>query len=152
MRKPTDPRHHGLKEPVKVFTKTDHIFLADLDVDSKVPLQAVIDVWHRMHGNLLLEGYRLTEGPHFVVHNYYGNAPLGLMYSYEWDNFNYAEEMLAYDLAIATYELDLAAFLQREKEISKHPPNLGEKIERAKQRLANLEATRDGQPLPFPEL
>lgn len=148
IKKPQDPRKHGLKEPSKVLTETGRIYIADLGQDHKTPLRAVIDAWHKALKDHDFRGHRISEGPHFTS-SYYGNAPLVLLYTYEWDNPAYEAEKTAYDVTIAQYEKDLAACALYEEE-AKKPPNLTEKIERAKQRLANLEAERDGQPLPYP--
>jgi hypothetical protein len=150
MRKPQDPRHHGLKEPKKVMSVTTAIYLADMDVDGKVTLQSVIGAWHKAVKDHESQGHRIPESPYFDSGSYYGRS-ISLHYKYEWDNLNYSVEKAEYDLAVATYESDLARFKAKEQENKNHPPNLDQKIERAKQRLANLEAAKRGEPLPHPE-
>jgi hypothetical protein len=152
MRKPQDPRHHGLKEPKKLIQKTDRITLADLDEErtQKVPLLSVINAWAKLLRDHESQGHRIAEGPYFSSSAFYGST-LSLAYTYEWDNLNYTFEKAEYDLAVYTYEAELATFKAKEAEIKINPPNLERKIERAKQRLANLEATKAGEPIPYPE-
>ena len=150
MRKPQDPRHHGLKEPKKVISVTTAIYLADMDADGKVSLQSVIGAWNKALRDHESQGHRIKEGPYFNSGSYYGRS-IHLSYEYEWDNLNYSSEKAEYDLAISTYETELTKFKAKEQEIKIKPPNLDQKIERAKQRLANLEAAKAGEPLPYPE-
>lgn len=149
MRKPQDPRHHGLKEPKKVHSVSTAIYLADLDEDGKVSLQSVIGAWAKAVKDHESQGHRIPASPYFDSGSYYGRS-ISLHYTYEWDNLNYTVEKAEYDAAISSYETALAAFKAKEQENKIKPPNLDEKIERAKQRLANLEAAKAGQPLPYP--
>lgn len=150
MRKPQDPRNHGLKEPKKVISVSTAIYLADMDVAGKVTLQSVIGAWNKAVKDHESQGHRITEGPYFDGGSYYGRS-IHLSYTYEWDNLNYSVEKAEYDLAVASYEAELAKFKEQEERIKTTPPNLDQKIERAKQRLANLEAAKAGQPIPYPE-
>jgi len=150
MRKPQDPRHHGLKEPKKVISVDANIYLPGLEEGGKVSLQSVIGAWNKAVKDHESQGHRITEGPYFNSGSYYGRS-INLLYTYEWDNVNYLAEKAEYDEAIATYESEMAKFKAKEEEIKINPPNLDQKIERAKQRLANLEAAKRGEPLPHPE-
>ena len=129
---------------------TTAIYLADLDVDGKVSLQSVIGAWAKAVKDHESQGHRIPESPYFDSGSYYGRS-ISLHYKYEWDNVNYLAEKAEYDEAIATYESEMAKFKAKEEEIKINPPNLDQKIERAKQRLANLEAAKRGEPLPHPE-
>lgn len=150
MRKPQDPRQHGLKEPKKVHTVSTNLYLADLDEGGKVSLKSVINAWAKAVKDHESQGHRITEGPHFNSGSYYGRS-ISLSYTYEWDNLTFSTEKAEYDLAVSTYENELARFKLHEQEIKINPPNLDQKIERAKQRLANLEAAKRGESLPYPE-
>lgn len=150
MRKPQDPRHHGLKEPKRVITLDGSVYLADLDAGGKVSLQTVIGAWNKAVKDHESQGHRIMEGPYFDSGSYYGRS-VRLLYTYEWDNLNYSVEKTEYDLAVSTYEEEMAKFKAKEEEIKINPPNLDQKIERAKQRLANLEAAKRGETLPYPE-
>lgn len=148
MRKPVDPRKHGLREPEKVFRKNEVVYIATGD-SPKVHLETLIGAWNRILKDIERRGAveRVTDGPHVGG----GRHGVSLMYTYEWDNAQYEEEKAAYDAEIAKYEADVQAFIVWETDEAKKVPNLDDKIQRAKERLANLEATRDGLPLPFPQ-
>lgn len=91
------------------------------------------------------------SGPDLENHAYYGNF-LTLNYTIEWDNLYYNDEMACYSAAVNEYAEQMRLFNESEERRRTASPNLDKKIERAKQRLANLEAHRDGKPLPFPDL
>jgi hypothetical protein len=150
MRKPQDPRHHGLKEPKKVISVDGNIYLPSLEEGSKVSLKSVINAWAKAVRDHESQGHRITEGPYFNSGSYYGRS-INLLYTYEWDNLNYSVEKVEYDLAVSTYEEEMAKFKAKEEELKTNPPDLDKKIERAKQRLANLEAAKRGEPLPYSE-
>jgi len=146
LKRPQDPRHHGLKEPKKILSKKgEHILSRHGD---NISLVSIIAIWNRMVDDHSSQEARIVEGPHIRVDGY----DITLFYRYEWDNHNYAAEKAEFDLAIATYDIDVAKFKKQEEEIKTSPPDLSQKIERAKQRLANLEATQAGQPLPYPDM
>lgn len=151
MRKPQDPRNHGLKEPKEVISRTDRLYLADLDSAGKVSLESVIGAWNKAVKDHESQGHRITAGPHFDSGSYYGHS-ICLTYTYEWDNFNFSVEKAGYDLEMANYQAQLTTFHQVEEAVRKNPPDLDQKIERTKQRLANLEATKAGQPIPYPDM
>jgi Asp-tRNA(Asn)/Glu-tRNA(Gln) amidotransferase A subunit family amidase len=150
MRKPINPLNNGLKEPKQVLSKTDHIYLADFDKNERVSLQTVLAAWHKALKDVESQGHRVTESPYFDSSSYYGHG-VKLTYTYEWDNLNYPVEKAAYDAALAAYEEEKKAYAEWEAGKPTRVVNLDYKIERAKQRLANLEAVKAGQPLPFPE-
>ncbi len=155
MRRPLDPRNHGLKKPEKVLSKTDRIYLSDLDNEEKVHLRVLVDAWNKILKDLESQGHRVTEGPYFEVESYYGRSN-SLVYTYEWDNLNYSVEKAEYDAAIAAYEKELAEWKVFEEERKKNldsgiPKTIDLQILRAEHRLANLKAVKAGQPLPFPE-
>lgn len=134
-----------MKEPEKVLSESDTIQFTG-EVSLRTSLRTVVDAWHKVLDDLDSQGLRIAEEPHFI------STHTTLMYTYEWDNANYAEELAAYNAEIAKYEEDLKAYNEwlttgKPKE---EGPSLDEKIQRAKERLANLEAAKAGQPLPFP--
>lgn len=151
MRKPINPLNNGLKEPKKVLSRTEQINLKIEGgfIDSNhIRLQTVIDVWNKAAKDHESQGQRLGD-PRITIDRDYGN--LAIVYTYEWDNLNYEIEKLAYDAAISVYDEEKKAYLEWEAGKPTRVINLDGKIERTKQRLANLEAHRDGKPLPFPE-
>jgi hypothetical protein len=151
MRKPQDPRNHGLKEPKEVISKTERLYLADLDSDGHVSLESVIGAWNKAVKDHESQGHRITQGPYFESGSYYGHS-ITLAYTYEWDNLNYSVEKAEFDLLMSNYQAELITFHQVEEAVRKNPPNLDQKIERTKQRLANLEATKAGLPIPYPDM
>ncbi len=143
MRKPQDPRMHGLQEPRTVHNKTLHLVFG-----APLSLESLIKGWNKALKDHESQGHRIVNGPN--ISNSYGQD-VKLYYTIEWDNLAYDTEKSEYDATITTYLEQLSAFTRREEEEKNNPPNLDKKIEKTKRRLANLEATRDGQPLPFPE-
>jgi Asp-tRNA(Asn)/Glu-tRNA(Gln) amidotransferase A subunit family amidase len=151
MRKPIDPRNNGLKEPKQVLSKTGQIELnmeGGFHDSNHVRLQTVIDAWHKASKDHESQGHRLGE-PKITRDRDYGR--LALEYTYEWDNLNYSVEKAAFDAAIIVYDEEKKAYLEWEAGKPARVINLDYKIERARQRLANLEAHKDGKPLPFPD-
>lgn len=151
MRRPIDPRHHGLKEPVQEITKyeTIHLELAKIKVwsENTVKLSTIVDAWNKALKDHLSQGHRIVEPPVLV-------AGQRIQYQIGWTNQNYETELADYNRQVAQYEVELANFLTFEELKAtlpaEHPKAIELKIERTKQRLANLEAMRDHKPLPFP--
>jgi hypothetical protein len=151
MRRPQDPRHHGLKEPQKVIQITQRLALADLSKSSsELSLRSVINAWSKTLKDHESQGHRIAEGPYFSSSTFYGSA-LSLTYTYEWDNVQYAEEKLAYDAAVSDYESQLERFKLAEEKKKGAPPDVDDQIARAEKRLANLKAVKLGVPIPYPE-
>lgn len=154
MKRPVDPRV-GLKEPQKVLSHTDHLYLSSLDKDEKVSLQTLVNAWHKILKDLESRGQRVTEGPYFDVQSYYGRSNR-LTYTYEWDNFSYSVEKAEWDVMTAAYEIELAAWKTFEEERKKEVANasaksIDDQIVRAEHRLANLKAAKAGEPIPYPK-
>jgi hypothetical protein len=149
MKKPVDPRKHGLKEPQQVLTNIQYIYPPNMGghFDKKTSLFDAVDLYNKELKEHLKHGRRVVNGP-FI-------SNIGITYTVEWDNQLYALELDAYNAAIIKYEQEVAAYIKHEDDKKNRrllPPNLDDKIKRVKERLANLEATRDGKPLPYPEL
>ncbi len=145
MRKPISPLNNGLKEPKEVLTKRGSFTLAS---EGKLSLEGILGAWNKALKDHLSQGHRITEGPVVEGGEY---RYLTLSYTYEWDNLNFSVEKAAYDAALVAYEEEKKAYAEWEAGKPTRVVNLDYKIERAKQRLANLEAVKAGQPLPFPE-
>jgi hypothetical protein len=154
MRRPIDPRNHGLRKPTSIIQKIHNIYLADLDKEGEgINLESINRLWNHAYADHLSQGHRIVDGPKFKVESYYGRSN-SIEYTYEWDNLNYEAELADYNEQVTQFEAAMKKYLEYEAELaekSKLPKNLNQKIERTKQRLANLEAARDGLPLPFPE-
>lgn len=154
MIRPRDPRNHG-KKPQKVWIKTDHIYLADLDREEKAPLQTIVNAWNKALKDLETLGCRIIEGPYFESDSYYGRGNK-LTFTYEQDNPAYEMEIAKWDAAIARYEQELALWKNFEEERkqalnSAQVKSIDSQIERAERRLANLKAVKAGEPLPYPK-
>jgi hypothetical protein len=155
MKRPLDPRHHGLKEPEKVYTKTEYLYLADLNKEEKVTLDTLFLAWNKIQRELTSQGFRIKGSPEFNSDSYYGRGNR-ITYTYEWTNANYDAEMEQYTSAIAQFEQQFAAWKvfeegRKAKLESGIHKNIDALIERAEHRLANLKAVKAGQPIPFPE-
>ena len=153
MRKPIDPRYHGLTEPKKLLTYTGQIFVADLEKTlgkvGRIHLQDVVDAWNKIVSESQALGHRVIEEPYFEEGAYYGRSA-SLTYTLGYDNETYTMEMAEYIAKVTKYERDLVAYQEWEEREKIRTPDLTEKIERTKRRLANLEAARDGLPVPYP--
>lgn len=152
MRKPIDPRKHGLAKPERVLSKREYISLTPVNnsyLDKKLSLHSISGIWNKLLKNHLVREDRIVEGP------YISNG-VHLEYVWEWDNYDYETQEAAYKLAGETYEAELLKFeasLLKEKEDKKNKDigYLDEKIARTEERLANLKAAKAGEPIPFPE-
>lgn len=145
MRKPINPLNNGLKEPKEILSKKGAL---NLSWGGKLALESLITAWNKALKDHLSQGHRISEGPSIQC-DY--DRDLQLTYTYEWDNLNYSVEKAAYDAALAAYEEEKKVYAEWEAGKPVRVVNLDYKIERAKQRLANLEAVKAGQPLPFPD-
>jgi hypothetical protein len=153
MRRPKDPRHNGLKEPKKVYSKTEQIVLSDLDkhYTHKVSLQTLIGAWNKVLKELESQGHCIVEGPYFQDCTYY-DSKIKLTYRYEWPNLSYNAEMANFVSEVNAYEEQMILFREsEEKKKNGPPPNVDEQIVRAERRLANLKAVKAGEPIPYPE-
>lgn len=154
MIRPRDPRNHG-KKPLKVWIKTDDIYLADLDRDEKVLLATLVNAWNKALKEIEERGYRVIEGPYFDSGSYYGRGTK-LTYTYEQDNANYEAEIAEWNAAIAQYEVELEAWKTFDEERKQalnatQVKSIDAQIERTERRLANLKAVKSGEPIPFPK-
>lgn len=154
MIRPRDPRNHG-KKPQKIWTKTDDIYLADLDRDEKVPLSTLVSAWNKALKDIEDQGYRIIEGPYFEAGSYYGRGNK-LTYTYEQDNPNYEAEIAEWNAAIAQYELEFEAWKNFDEERKQalnaaQVKSIDAQIERTERRLANLRAVKAGELLPYPK-
>lgn len=146
MKKPQDPRNHGLKEPEKIVLKLVE-FPVVATAFGKFDLKLVVAACNKAIKDHESIGHSITDGPYLIA---YGYQPPMIQYSVEWENTNYQSELIAYNTAVSEYIKQLSEFNEAEDKRKLIPADLDGKIERAKQRLANLEATRDGSPLPYP--
>ena len=139
MKKPIDPRKHGLLEPSPVILETKSVALGSYSPN----LLDAMKIWNEIEKSLKQKKYRLRSGP--IV------CDGTLKYSFEYFNNNYENELATYNQKIAQYDLDMQTWeegLKRkaagEKEARK------DQIARLERRLANLKAAEEGLPLPYP--
>lgn len=151
MRRPIDPRNHGLREPIKEITRYEFIHLDQDNSDNysnkSVKLSTIVDAWNKVLKGHIAQGHRIVEDPVLI-------SGFTIKYKIGWDNESYQEELANYNKQVTKFEEELAVFINTEEELKTLPPSHARvieiKIEKAKQRLANLEAVRDNKPLPFP--
>lgn len=149
MRKPTDPRKHGLKEPEKCITKSGILSLPTLSdtgrYEKKYPLEAAFNMWTKALKDHLSQDHAIVESPYLDGSGF-------VRYQYQFVNANYDVEMACYSAALSEYAEECRKFAQYE-ENQKHKVDMKieEKIERTEKRLANLKAIKNREPLPFPE-
>lgn len=152
MKRPLNPRHHGLKEPEKIISQIGKIYVSDLANKDKVSLSTLINVWNKTVKYLESNGHRITSGPVFEPGLYYGQS-ISLTYTYERDNNDYEVQRAAYENTVKDYLVSLAAFKAYEvnHKAKLKSGDIDYQIERAEHRLVNLLAKKNGQPLPYPE-
>lgn len=148
MRKPIDPRKHGLKEPEKFITKHEVLSLPTLNdtgrFESKYPLQSAINMWLKALKDHHNQYHTIVESPYLDGSGF-------LRYSYQYENLHYNEEMACYSAALNEYAEECRKFaLEEEQKKVKKALAIDDQIIRAEQRLANLKAVKAGQPIPFP--
>lgn len=151
MRRPLDPRHHGLKEPKKVIQIRTHFTVTRDGSQGGQSLRVLIDAWNKVLREQESQGHRITVEPVVIQDTWRGTTTVE--YAYEYDNLNYDTEKAEYDAAMAAYLEKHRIFKEysdKEKNDAK-VPNLDEKIARTERRLANLKAAKAGDPLPYPE-
>lgn len=154
MNRPIDPRKHGFIAPERVYkSKLEKIYLRnqpDIYSNRNISLQTVVNLWTVAWRDHESQGHRLVSGPDLVAE--YGSPHLS--YTYECDNFGYKVQLDSYNQAVAVYEDELKAFEEyqaklKAKDYSASALELDVKIERARERLANLLAIKAGEPLPY---
>lgn len=148
MRKPIHPHNAGYREPQRVIKSRDQFI--NLENESKVSLKTAIGLWNKAWKDHELQGHRLVAGPD-IVSGGWNNYRFQIEYVFEYDNIKYDEEKSAYDAAMSQYELDMKAYQEwQDNRSNPNTASIDAKIERTKERLANLEAMKAGQPLPYP--
>lgn len=148
MRKPTDPRKHGLKEPEKCITKQVALLLPTLNdnnrYERKYPLEATFNMWTKALKDHMAQDHVIIESP-------YLDGSGSLRYSYQFENLHYNDEMACYSAAMNDYAEECRQFaLEEERKKAKEAMAIDEQIIRTERRLANLKAVKAGQPVPFP--
>ncbi len=153
MRRPVDPRHHGLHHPKKLLSKEYNVVLNKFQSESgktenKYLLGNIADQWEEIKINASYDGKTVMSGP-FLDQDYYS---LRLTYTLMWDNLEYAEQLELYNTSVKEYEnkvIEYDAKLKRKEEGFKE--KLDVQIIRLEHKLANLKANRNGEVIPFPE-
>ncbi len=153
MRRPVDPRHHGLHEPRKLLTKEYKVHLNKFQfeagkTENKYLLGNIADQWEEIKISASYDGKTVMSGP-FLDLDYYS---LNLTYTLMWDNLEYVEHLELYNTSVKEYEDKVIAYdawLKRKEEGFKE--KLDVQIMRLEHKLANLKANRNGEVIPFPE-
>lgn len=157
MNRPADPRKHGLQEPKKIIRETKRVYIEKEELEEKyitpkVNLKTINNLWDNTLKALALSSppKTLVEGP-FVSTPVIGNSYIE--YSIEYENLCFDLEKEIYNNRVKKFEDDLKAFekeIERRHCVRNSNESIDEKIERTKQRLANLMAMKEGKELPFP--
>lgn len=146
MRKPLDPRKHGLKEPQKVLTKVERLPLPMIgkDYSRRSSLQAINAMWAKVSKDMNFgENVRVIDGPYVD-----GSS---LEFTWETDNQDYDLALSEFQARMEVYEKDLLKWKQEEeRKKNKQAMEIDEQIVRTERRLANLKATKEGKTLPYP--
>jgi hypothetical protein len=154
MKKPIDPRNHGLKEPKKMISKVCRISPKEMEGSNisgwnwseSIKLRVLTDTWEKLLKEHLSRGEHIATAPSI-------NSDFTMEYTIEWTNLNYFAERAEFDLAILTYEDQKKVYDEwdaKRKLIPASPPNLDQKIAKTQRRLANLLAHKEGKTLPYP--
>jgi hypothetical protein len=154
MKRPMDPRKHGLKEPQKMIVEDRRIrlekktpFLSDYN-DYRCSLLSVLELWEEHKAYALRSKKSIIEGPYVD----FCRSELSLTFKTEMRNQLYAEERAGYDAQVKEYEAKVEAyeaFLKR-KELGIQE-KIDDSILRLEHKLANLRAIKNEEPVPFPD-
>ncbi len=154
MKKPQDPRKHGLNEPHseiieehKIKIKKSDSYSIQYGDSAKCSLTEALELWEKEKKKLSFDT-RVIDGPN--IESKYTEQFLSFKTAYP--NPIYSYQVKAYQLEIQEYEAKLTAynaFIENKKkgiaeDIDKH-------ILRLEHKIANLKASRDNQPIPFPD-
>lgn len=156
MKKPQDPRKHGLKEPepklieehrIKLGKKSDS-YSSQYATEARCSLSEAMECWEREKVKASYDNKTVFEGP-FIETKY---SDCFLSFRTSRPNPHYQYELVAYNAEVKAYEEKVAAYdawIDNKKkgireDIDKH-------ILRLEHKIANLKASRDNEPIPFPE-
>ena len=136
MNKPKDPRKNGLVEPVKVIT--EYIFHNPKNISDLI---GMYNEWLILENKYKDLGFEIVESPTII------ESFKQLRFKIRKINGDYHQQLFDYNEKIKQYEEDL---LKYEEYLAKqkHAINnelLDDKIKRLKDRLAKLEAIRNGE-------
>lgn len=151
MKRPLDPRKHGLKPPGRTIEHCINTSLKNVGTYYAVrwDVQPIIKEFVGIQEFVTNLNAKITIQPHI-------NDKGVFSYSYEEVNRFFDHEQMIYDKTMAEYNqacLDFAEY-ESKKEAArkdKESRDVDEEIERMEHRLANLKARKAGEPLPFPK-
>jgi len=155
MKKPQDPRKHGLQEPLKDIVEEHKIKITNRDSTSyqystsaKCSLKDAQDLWDREKVKKSYDGKTIVEGP-FIVSEY---RVQHLVFKTSMPNPHYQYQLAAYNAEVNAYKEKLDAYetwIENKKKGIKE--DMDKNILRLEHKLANLKAARDNQPIPYPD-
>lgn len=155
MKRPMDPRKHGLKEPQKTIIEDHKYRVAHsttpgsyYDNTARCSLNQALELFESKRVEMAYDGKAIIEGPFIESHH----SEMSLTFKTERKNPLYIAEKTGYEAQIKDYEEKVKAyeaFLKRKEDGIKE--KLDVQILRLEHKLANLKAVRDEEPVPFPD-
>lgn len=155
MKRPMDPRKHGLKTPQKTIVE-EHKFRINhsttpgsyYDNTARCSLIHALELFESKRVEASYDGKTIIEGP-FVESSH---SEMSLTFKTERKNPLYIAEKTGYEAQIKEYEAKVQAY---EDWLKRKEAGIKEKIDiqilRLEHKLANLKAARDEEPIPYPD-
>lgn len=155
MKRPMDPRKHGLKEPSQSIVEEHKIRVPHgtdnrgyYDNIARCCLLSAMELWAEHKTNAFRAKKSIIEGPFLDS----SRGEISLVFKTSMRNMAYAREAAEYDAQIKTYDDKV---LEYEESLKRKEAGVKEKIDvqilRLEHKLANLKAVREDEPVPFPD-
>lgn len=155
MKRPMDPRKHGLKTPTKTIVEEHKFRIAHsttpgsyYDNIARCSLNQALELYESKRVEASYDGKTIIEGP-FIDSQ---RTEMSLTFKTERKNPLYIAEKTGYDAQLKEYEEKVKAY---EDWLKRKEAGIKEKMDvqilRMEHKLANLKAVRDEEPIPFPD-
>ncbi len=157
MKRPQDPRKHGLKNPEEIITEVLVTNIGNTGLGDWKRIYSVneINLWIKerlteISSRLSWEGVSWKITKEATIDDN-GNVS----FTVEYRNVRYQDQLKDYNAIVAQYEQECKDFVTYEASLQVKAEratdkDLDAKIVRTQERLANLIARRNRQPLPYP--
>jgi hypothetical protein len=155
MKRPMDPRKHGLKEPSQTIIEDHKIRVPHgsdnrgyYDNTARCSLDTAVELWAEHKTNTFRSKKSIVDGP-FLDST---RGEMSLVFKTTMRNLAYSREKAEYDAQVKEYEDKCLAY---EDSLKRKEAGIKEKIDvqilRLEHKLANLKAVRNEEPVPFPD-